>query len=142
MNIKAKNEEEFFALSGQYEPIMRELDALIRATSPALKPQFVSGMSMTMLGYGVVPYKYASGRSGEWPLVAIAPQKNYGALYICATTDGEYYAEKYKDRLGKVSCGRSCIRFKKPEDINLSTVAEIVKEVETRYKNGDTLFGI
>lgn len=142
MNLKAKTETEFFERSGQFEPIMRELDALIRKCAPNLAPEMVEGMKMSMLGYGMTPYKYASGKTGVWPLIAIAPQKNYASLYVCALKAGEYYAEANKDRLGKVSCGKSCIRFKKPEDINLDTVAEIVTDVSRRVAAGETLFGI
>jgi len=143
MKIAADSEAEFFEACGDREAIARELDAIIRAHAPHLEPKLVSGMSITMLGYGIRPYKYASGRSGEWPLIAIAPQKNYFSLYICAmTTEGEYYAESYRDQLGKVSCGRSCIRFKKPEDIDLKTVEKMITEVAKRDESGDILFGI
>jgi hypothetical protein len=73
----------------------------------------------------------------------LAPQKNYAGLYICAINkDGKYYAEANQDRLGKVSCGRSCIRFKKLDDIHLDVVAEIVEEVALRHALGETLFGM
>jgi hypothetical protein len=42
--------------------------------------------------------------------------------------DGEYVAEKYKEKLGKVSVGKSCIRFKKLEDLNLETFKKVIKE--------------
>lgn len=143
MKIAADNIDEFFAACGQYEPVMRELDMLIRRNAPGLAPLLVGGMSITMLGYGMTPYTYASGKSGEWPLIAIAPQKNYASLYLCATTkQGEYYAEAHKERLGKVSCGKSCIRFKKPEDLNTVTVAELVREIASRHSTGETMFGM
>jgi hypothetical protein len=142
MKVSASNEEELFQASGVYEPVLRELDKIIRKNAPNLKPEFMDSGSMTMLGYGITPYTYASGKTGEWPLIALAPQKNYASLYICALKEGEYYAEANKDRLGKVSCGRSCIRFKRPEDINLETVAEIVTDVSRRVAAGETLFGI
>jgi len=40
---------------------------------------------------------------------------------------GEYIAEKHKKELGKVSVGRSCIRFKKVEDLNLKTLEKVIK---------------
>lgn len=142
MNIQAKTQQEFFEKCGVYETVMRDLDRLIRRVAPNLKPELFGGMSMSGMGYGMMPYKYASGKTGTWPLIGLAPQKNYASLYICATKDGKYYAETYQDRLGKVSCGRSCIRFKKYGDINMDVVEEKVIDVAKRHAKGETLFGI
>jgi hypothetical protein len=57
----------------------------------------------------------------------MASQKNYVSVYVCAVIDGEYIAEKFKDKLGKVNVGKSCIRFNKIEDLNLDTFKKIVK---------------
>lgn len=120
---------------------MRELDALIRETAPSLKPQLHSGMSITMLGYGTFHYKSKSGSEGDWPAVAIAPQKRYLSLYICAVKDGKYIAEIYEDKLGKVNCGKSCIRFKKYEDLNTDTVVEILTDIQKDMNAGKNPFG-
>lgn len=143
MKIGAKTEEEFFAACGEREPEMRELDTLIRKTAPSLKPQLHSGMSITMLGYGVFHYKTKSGREGDWPAIAIAPQKNYLSLYICAVNeDGEYLAEANKEKLGKVSCGKSCIRFKKYSDLNKTELTKLLHSIETRVQDGEDLFSL
>ncbi len=39
----------------------------------------------------------------------------------------EYVAEKYEKKLGKVSVGKSCIRFKKIEDVNLNTLEKVLQ---------------
>lgn len=141
MKVEASTPEEFFAAAGEREPELRELDELIRKTAPSLERKLHSGMSITMLGYGMFHYKTKSGSEGDWPAVAIAPQKNYTSLYICAVEDGQYVAEKHKDELGKVSCGKSCIRFKKYEDLNTDTVVKILKNIEARMKEGENPFG-
>ncbi len=80
-----------------------------------------------MLGYGSFKYLDSKKKPQEWPVVALANQKNYISLYVCALDDGEYLAEKYQDELGKVSIGRSCIRFKKIDDINVDGFKKILK---------------
>jgi hypothetical protein len=65
-----------------------------------------------------------------WPTIALASQKNYISLYICAVIDGEYIAEKHKAELGKVSVGRSCIRFKKIDDVDLKALEKVIKLAE------------
>lgn len=100
------------------------LHELIQKTVPALKPHF----AYNMLGYGSFAYANARKETVEWPIVALASQKNYMSLYVCALDDGRYLAEKYAKDLGNVSVGKSCIRFKKLEDLHLPTVKKMLKE--------------
>ena len=84
-----------------------------------------------MLGYGSIPYKNYKKEIIDWPIVSLASQKNYISIYVCATEDGKYLAESYKDKLGKVSVGKSCIRFKKLEDLNLPALKELLKKADS-----------
>jgi hypothetical protein len=115
---------------GQLEPERKKLvefiDKFIKKTVPKLKVHF----AYNMLGYGSFKYKNHKKQILDWPIVALASQKNYISLYVCALEDGEYVAEKYKAKLGKVSVGRSCIRFKKLEDVKLDELAKILKKAE------------
>lgn len=89
------------------------LHDFIRQTVPTLKPHF----AINMLGYGSFP----------WPVISLANQKNYISIYVCAIIDGKYITEVYKKELGKVSVGKSCIRFKKIADINLSALKKVLQ---------------
>ena len=111
---------------------LRALHKAIRSAAPKLEPSIQHGM----LGYGTYHYKYASGRGGEAAVVALASQKNHISLYLGCATDGDegYLAERNKARLGKVSVGRSCIRFQKLEDLNLKVAMELVKEAARQAK--------
>jgi hypothetical protein len=79
-----------------------------------------------MIGYGHYHYKYASGREGDWMVIALASQKNYISVYACANDGEKYIPEQYKKQLPKASIGKSCIRFKKIEDIDLNILKEII----------------
>lgn len=103
-----------------------ELDKLIKKAVPSLKPVFAANM----LGYGMFHYKSKSGREGDWPVIALASQKNYISLYVCAVFGDKYIAELYKDKLRKASIGKSCIRFKRLSDVNLKIIEEILKKAE------------
>ncbi len=97
-----------------------------------------------MIGYGKMPYrsyreiacstwlvancKSKSGREGEWYTLGLASQKNYISIYSCAMKDGEYLAESSKGKLGKASVGKSCIRYKKFEDIPWDNLQGVIKE--------------
>ena len=99
------------------------LHDFIQKAAPSLRPHFAANM----LGYGSFPYTNYKKQELEWPVVALANQKNYISLYVCAVENGEYIAEKYKDKLGKVSVGKSCIRFKKLEDLELDELKKVLK---------------
>lgn len=97
---------------------------LIRKTAPTLSPYMQSGM----IGFGKYHYKYASGREGDWFTIGLASQKNYISVYICATMDNKYLAEEYKNKLPKANIGKSCIRFKSTDDIDLNILTELIKK--------------
>jgi hypothetical protein len=41
--------------------------------------------------------------------------------------NGEYIAENMKEALGTVSVGKSCIRIKKLEDVNIDGLKEVLR---------------
>lgn len=115
------------------------LHSLIVKAIPSQKPSIQAGM----IGYGTYHYKYASGREGDWPIVALASQKSYISVYVCASQDGQYCAERRKSELPKASIGKSCIRFKRLEDIDLKVLISIVKEgVQAMKKNAKVGKGV
>jgi uncharacterized protein YdhG (YjbR/CyaY superfamily) len=120
----AKTPEEY--ISKIDEPRRSEIQKLhefIQKTVPDLKPYIIYGM----IGYGTYHYKYKSGREGDWCIIALASQKNYISVYVCSVDGDEYVAEKNKNKLGKVSVGKSCIRFKKIEDVNMKELVRVIK---------------
>lgn len=111
------------------EPRKAQINSLhqfILKTVPKLKPFIISGM----IGYGKYHFKSKSGREGDWSTVALASQKNYISIYACGVKDGKYVAEAHKKDLPKADIGKSCIRIKKIEDIDLKVLATILKESE------------
>lgn len=121
--VKAKTVEEYLkAVPPDRRELMEFLHSFIQACGPGLKPHF----AYNMLGYGAFPYKNYKKELIEWPVVALANQKNYVSIYVCAVDRGSYVAERYAKELGKVSVGKSCIRFKKLEDVHLPTLKKII----------------
>lgn len=130
MRIDAKNSEDYISkLTEPRKSEIKKLNTLIHKSAPKLKETMAFGM----IGYGPYHYKYASGREGEWVQVALASQKNYISLYVSCTIDGKYLAETYKGKLPKASIGKSCIRFKKLEDVDQKVVEEILKKAQDLY---------
>ena len=126
-SVKATSVEEYFAmLPEERREVITFLHNFIQKVAPSLKPHF----AYNMLGYGSFGYKNYKKEMIDWPTVSVANQKNYISLYICAVQNGEYVAEKHKDELGKVSVGKSCIRFKQIADVNLETLEKVIKIAE------------
>lgn len=123
--VKAKSVEEYISmLEPERKKIILFMHERIQKTAPSLKPHF----AYNMLGYGSFKTRNYKKEMIEWPIVSLASQKNYISLYVCAVDGGEYLAEKNKDKLGKVSVGKSCIRFKKLEDLNLEQLDKVIKK--------------
>lgn len=142
VNVQAATWDEYLAQCGPREPELRQLDALIRESAPGLAPVLFGGMSGTMLGYGMQPYKTKSAKEmSEWPIVALANQKRHMSLYVSAVIDGQYAAERYEPTLGKVSIGKSCIRFTKLANLDLDGVRAMLADLDARVAAGEKLFG-
>jgi uncharacterized protein YdhG (YjbR/CyaY superfamily) len=90
----------------------------LRALVHRIAPQTVEAM------------KYGLPAFGE--LCAMASQKNYMALYVCESD----IVKAHLAELGKVSCGKGCIRFKRITDLNLGTVESLLREILKLRKQG------
>lgn len=123
--VKAKSVSEYLSsVPKERKETIDFLHKFIQKSGSNLKPHF----AYNMLGYGSFKYKNYAKKIIDWPVVALASQKNYISIYICALERGEYIAEKYQKKLGKVSVGRSCIRFKKLEDLNLTELKKVLQK--------------
>lgn len=123
-HVKAKTVKEYLAqVPADRKDIITFLHAFIQKAAPKLKPHF----AYNMLGYGSFPYKNYKKEMIQWPIISLANQKNYVSIYVCSLDGGTYVAEKYKKELGKVSVGKSCIRFKKIEDVHLPVLKKVIQ---------------
>jgi len=121
---KAKSVKEYLAnVPDDRKAAVLFLHAFIQKAAPKLKSYF----AYNMLGYGSFLYKNYKNEMISWPIIAMASQKNYISVYVCALTDGKYIAEKYQKELGKVSVGRSCIRFRKLADVKLPVLKKVIR---------------
>jgi hypothetical protein len=129
--------EAWFGAAGPREEELRRVDELVRAAAPGIDRQLVPMGSTAMLGYGLMPYRPKSAKeSTMWPLIALAAQKRHLSLYVCAVVDGEYLAESRAGRLGKVSCGKSCIRFTTLDKVDVEELSTLVRDAVAATDTG------
>lgn len=84
------------------------------------------GTQQEIIGYGDYTINLSRGKKSEWFMVGLAIQKNYISIYVNAVEDGQYVAEKYRSKLGKVKVGKSSISFKHLDDLDIDTLQEVV----------------
>ena len=108
---------------------VRRLHELIRKAVPKLEPY----AEYDGIGYGRFHYRYASGREGDTCTIGIANRKRYISLYVVAEDgEGGYLAESYRDRLPKADIGKSCVRFKRLEDLDEEVLREMIRAAAKR----------
>ncbi len=125
--VKATSVQEYLdSVPSDRKEMVLFLHDFIQKAAPSLQPHF----AYNMLGYGSFKYQNYKKELIDWPVVSLAKQKNYVSIYVCAVENGEYIAEKNKARLGKVSVGKSCIRFNSLDKVNLSVLKEVIQAAE------------
>jgi hypothetical protein len=88
-----------------------------------------------IIGFGAYHYRYASGRSGDWPAVGMSPRKQALTLYVSAGFDGY---QELLDRLGPHRTGKSCLYLKRLADVDREVVKSLVAK-GFRHLDGQTL---
>lgn len=79
----------------------------------------------SIVGFGRYRYKYESGTKGEWFLVGFAPRKQDLTLYIMSGL--ERHKELLK-KLGKHKTGKACLYIKKLDDVDVSTLRQLIRQ--------------
>ena len=136
MKIEATSPDNYIEqLPDDRQAPMRKLRAIIKDNIPA---GFEEAMSYGMIGY-VVPHSlYPGGYHCDpklpLPFINLASQKQYIALYHMGVyADPEllewFLAAYVQQGVGKPDMGKSCIRFKKPENIPYGLIGELCRKM-------------
>lgn len=137
----AEEIDRWFAAAGPREAELRRVDELVMAAAPGIDRQLVPVGSGRMLGYGLMPYRPKSAKETVlWPLIALAAQKRHLSLYVAAVVDGGYLAEARAQRLGKVSCGKSCVRFTALDRVDVAEVSALVRDAVAATQAGENAY--
>jgi hypothetical protein len=93
-----------------------------------------------MIGY-VVPHKlypagYHTNPKDPLPFMGLASQKNHIAIYHMAVYEGQlhdwFVAEWGKVSDKKLDMGKSCIRFRKPDDVPVKLIGKLASKMTTK----------
>lgn len=111
-----------------------ELSRVRDAVNAALPDGYVEGMAWGMISWDV-PLDVSGPTYNKQPLnyAALAAQKNYNALYLNCIYGSVDRTEALRRRFAesgrKLDMGKSCIRFKRADDLDLTVIAEMIAAV-------------
>jgi uncharacterized protein YdhG (YjbR/CyaY superfamily) len=136
MQSKATSPEDY--LNELPEDRKAAINALRKVIKKHLPKGFKEEMSYGMIGY-VVPHKlYPNGYHCDpklpLPFMSIASQKNFIAVYHMGLYADEKLMKWFTDAYarvvpGKLDMGKSCLRFKKPEQIPFDLIGELAAKM-------------
>lgn len=136
MTIKSTSPDDYInQLPDDRKFVISKLRTLILKNIPA---GFEETISYNMLAFvvpkSIYPAGYHCKPEEPLPFISIASQKNFIALYHIGIYANEelynWFVESYKIHCKtKLDIGKSCIRFKKLEDIPYDLIGELVTKI-------------
>ena len=138
MTSKAKTVKEYLAslpadrraaISAVREVVLKNLDK-----------DYEEGMQYGMIGFyvphRVYPPGYHCDPKQPLPFACLASQKNYMSLYLgcthCDKGQEDWFRKAWAKTGKKLDMGKSCIRFKKVEDLALDLIGEAIKRLPAK----------
>lgn len=89
----------------------------------------------SIIGYDKYRYVYASGREGDWPMIALSPRAQNLSIYIMPGFDGFQPVLK---KLGKHKTAKSCLYIKNLADVDSDILHGLLerayKKMQAKYE--------
>ncbi len=116
------------------------LEAVLAVIRHNLDPAYEEGMQYGMIGFYVphriFPAGYHTDAKQPLPFAALASQKNYMSLYLMGLyvdPDGnsltQWFRSEWAKTGKKLDMGKSCIRFKRRDDLALEVIGEAIRRM-------------
>ncbi|MCA8980519.1 MAG: DUF1801 domain-containing protein [Planctomycetes bacterium] len=118
----------------------KALEAVRRVIKSNLDSKYEEGIQYGMIGYYVPHSVFADGYHCDpkqpLPFASIASQKNHMAVYLfCLYNDPAEIARfeaEWKKTGKKLDMGKSCVRFKKLDDVALDAIGAAIKRMPAK----------
>jgi len=139
MQSKATTVESYLNdLSEERKDVINQLRKVILKNLPK---GFAEGMGYGMIGYfvphSIYPNGYHCDPKQPLPFLSMASQKNFIALYHMGIYMNpalmDWFTAEYSKRVkGKLDMGKSCIRFKKMDQIPFDLIGELASKMTVK----------
>lgn len=121
-------DEYIAALPEERRAMVERIRAVVRENLP---DGFEEGMQYGMIGWYVPLERFNDTYNGEpLGLAALANQKGHVSLYlnsVYGNTDTEsWFRERYAETGKKLDMGKSCVRFRRMDDVPLDLIADTI----------------
>ena len=151
MQSKAKSVKEYLEElpADRVEPVKKLRNAVLKNLPEGYKEEMSYGMIGYVVPHSLYPDGYHCDPKLPLPFACIASQKNFIAFYHMGIYANpkllEWFVKEYpKHSKQKLDMGKSCIRFKKFDQIPFDLIGELISKIkvkdwikiyETNYKN-------
>jgi hypothetical protein len=105
---------------------VKDLMAMLTGEEPGL-------WGRSIIGFGSVHLKYATGRELDWMIVGFSSRKTNLTLYI---VDGFDRYDELMAKLGKHKTGKSCLYIKSLADIDMNVLEDLITLSIEHVKGG------
>lgn len=124
-------------LDGLPDDRRQAIESLRKTIRANLDRRVVESIQYGMIGYAiphsVYPPGYHCNPEQPLPFLSLASQKNHMALYLfclyCDPKEVERFSKAWKKTGKRLDMGKSCVRFRKIEDVPLDVVGDTVKRM-------------
>ncbi len=138
MKSSAKTVKQY--LAGLPEDRRDALEAIRAVILKNLPKGYEEGMQYGMIGYYVPHEIYPDGYHCDpkqpLPFAALASQKNHMGLYLMCmysgTDDDAQFRAEWASTGKKLDMGKSCVRFKKLEDVPLKVIGAAIRRISVK----------
>ena len=139
MKSEAKTAEQYLneLPADRKEPVSKLREVMIKNLPKGFEETMSYGMLTYVVPHKIYPAGYHCDPKQALPFVSIASQKNFIAFYhmgMYAKPDLlKWFQSEYpKHSAAKLDMGKSCVRFKKPEQIPYHLIGELMKKVTVK----------
>ena len=138
MPAKFKTVQDYIASLPQdrQEAILAVRDVVVKNLPKGVEEGIQYGMIGYFIPHSVYPDGYHCNPSEPLPFAHIASQKNHMAVYLMCIYGKDEHVEWFKNawqKTGKrLDMGKSCVRFKKLENVALDVIGKAVKKVSVK----------
>ena len=139
MQIKATSVDDYISkLPEERQVVLTKLRKVIKKNLPKGFQETLSyGMPAFVVPLKTYPDGYHCKADTPLPFISLASQKNFVALYHMGIYAGpdllKWFTEEYPNHCKrKLDMGKSCIRFKKMDDIPYDLIAELMTKISPK----------
>ena len=136
MQSKAATPEQYLKElpADRKEPMIQLRNTILKNLPKGFKEQMAYGTIGYVVPHEIYPPGYHCDPKLPLGMVSIASQKNFIALYHMGLYANpellKWFTTEYPKHINaKLNMGKSCMRFKKPEDIPYKLIGELIKKV-------------